>query len=203
MKNLFLVGSFNNWETLQQYRFKVLAGNPATLLADLPVGTHEFQIATNTDVSNERLGADGSETDIALNQLIFLTEGGANLSLRLDQSGIYFFSLDQSQDHLILRIQAKFTRSLQDETDSLSLGLDHFLKMKLPVTFEVGRASLKIEDALSLGQGSVVDLDRMVGDALNVYVGGKLVALGEVVMVNEQFAVRILEILPSEGYLFG
>jgi len=111
-------------------------------------------------------------------------------------------NLQGSQDHPVLRIQAKFTRSSQSETDSSSMGLDHFLKMKLPVTFEVGRSSLKIADALSLGQGSVVELDRMVGEDLNVYVGGKLVALGEVVMVNEQFGVRILEILPSEGQLF-
>lgn len=203
MNDLFLVGSFNNWEIRQQFRFKGHEGNLSTLLVDLPAGTHEFLIATSQEVQRNRLGADGSGTKAVPNQLIYLKEGEAKCSLTLDQSGIYLFSIDSSQDSPTLRILTKYTRSTVEKEVTHSLGLDHFLKMNLPVTFEVGQSDIRITEALSLAQGSVVELDSMVGEPLNVYVGGKLVALGESVVVNNHFGIRILEILSPDEQLLG
>ena len=68
--------------------------------------------------------------------------------------------------------------------------------MPLNLTFEVGRAKMMIGDLLSLGQGSVIELHRLVGEDLDLFVSGRLIAKGEVVVINEKFGVRILEIIP-------
>ncbi len=68
--------------------------------------------------------------------------------------------------------------------------------MPLTVTFEVGRAKMNISDLLSLGQGSVLELHRLVGEDLDMFVNGKLVARGEVVVINEKFGARLTEVIP-------
>lgn len=79
-----------------------------------------------------------------------------------------------------------------------SINLEFLLDVKLHVTFEVGRSKMLISDLLTLGQGSVVELHRLVGDELDFLVNGKLVAKGEVVVVNEKFGCRITDIVPPE-----
>jgi flagellar motor switch protein FliN/FliY len=76
--------------------------------------------------------------------------------------------------------------------------LDFLLDIKLNVTFEVGRAKMLISDLLTLGQGSVIELHRLVGDELDLLVNGKLVAKGEVVVINEKFGCKIANIIPPE-----
>jgi len=72
------------------------------------------------------------------------------------------------------------------------------LEMPLTVTFEVGRAKMPISDLLSLGQGSVLDLHRLVGESLDLFVNNRLIARGEVVVINEKFGARLTEIIPPE-----
>ncbi|TDJ08889.1 MAG: flagellar motor switch protein FliN [Deltaproteobacteria bacterium] len=73
--------------------------------------------------------------------------------------------------------------------------LDFILDIPLKVTVELGRTAVLIKDLLLFGQGSIIELDKAAGDPLDVYVNGKLVAKGEVVVVNEKFGVRISEII--------
>jgi len=70
--------------------------------------------------------------------------------------------------------------------------------IKVNITFEVGRAKMYIADLLSLGQGSVIELHRLVGEELEIFVNGHLMATGEVVVVNEKFGGRIIKILDRE-----
>ena len=64
---------------------------------------------------------------------------------------------------------------------------------------EVGRTSISIRNLLQLNQGSVVELDRVVGEPLDVFVNGTLVAHGEVVVVNDKFGIRLTDVIsPSE-----
>jgi flagellar motor switch protein FliN/FliY len=77
------------------------------------------------------------------------------------------------------------------ETKSLDLILD----IPLTVTVELGRSKMLINDLLQLGQGSVVELTKLVGEPLEVLVNQKLVARGEVVVVNEKFGVRLTDIV--------
>lgn len=77
-----------------------------------------------------------------------------------------------------------------DETNNLDLILD----IPLTVTVELGRSKMLINDLLQLGQGSVIELTKLVGEPLEVLVNSKLVARGEVVVVNDKFGVRLTEI---------
>ena len=73
--------------------------------------------------------------------------------------------------------------------------LDLILDIPLTVTVELGRSKMLINDLLQLGQGSIIELTKLVGDPLEVLVNDKLVARGEVVVVNEKFGVRLTDIV--------
>jgi flagellar motor switch protein FliN/FliY len=91
-------------------------------------------------------------------------------------------------------------------TERQAVNLDFLLDIKLDVTFEVGRSKMLISDLLSLGQGSVIELHRLVGDELDLLVNGKLIAKGEVIVVNEKFGCKISEIVSPEdrvNYIAG
>ena len=92
-------------------------------------------------------------------------------------------------------VPASSDSSGQTSQESI-INIDSLLDMKLTLTFEVGRSKMAIGDLLSLGQGSVIELHRLVGEDLDLFVSGKLIARGEVVVVNEKFGVRILDIVP-------
>ena len=84
-----------------------------------------------------------------------------------------------------------------DETTEVggSASLDLILDIPLTVTCELGRSKMLINDLLQLGQGSVIELTKLVGEPLEVLVNNKLVARGEVVVVNDKFGVRLTDIL--------
>jgi flagellar motor switch protein FliN/FliY len=70
---------------------------------------------------------------------------------------------------------------------------DVVLDVGVQLSLEVGRARMTIRDFLTLGPGSIIELERPAGDPLDVYVNHRLVAHGEVVMVNERYGVRFTE----------
>ncbi len=74
--------------------------------------------------------------------------------------------------------------------------VDRILDLPMNLAVELGRTKMLINDLLQLGQGSVIELTKLVGEPLEVLVNSKLVAKGEVVVVNEKFGVRITEISP-------
>ena len=73
--------------------------------------------------------------------------------------------------------------------------LDFILDIPLKVTVELGRTKMMIRDILQLAQGSVVELSKFAGEPLEVLVNDKLVARGEVVVVNEKFGIRLTDII--------
>ena len=73
--------------------------------------------------------------------------------------------------------------------------LDFILDIPLEVTVELGRTKVLVKDLLQMGQGSVIELDKLAGEPLEIIVNGKLVAKGEVVVVKEKFGVRLTEII--------
>jgi flagellar motor switch protein FliN/FliY len=85
-----------------------------------------------------------------------------------------------------------------DDSEGKELDIDFLMEIKLNLTFEVGRTKMYISDLLSLGQGSVIELHRLVGEELELYVNGQLLATGEVVVVNEKFGARVSKILTPE-----
>jgi len=72
------------------------------------------------------------------------------------------------------------------------------MDVTLPVSIELGRTSLKIEDILSLGPGSVVELDKLAGEPVDVLVNDRLLAKGEVVVIDENFGVRITSMISPQ-----
>ena len=97
-------------------------------------------------------------------------------------------NLDQfKQEH---NVSGTGTLSIE-ETKNLDLILD----IPLTVTVELGRSKMLINDLLQLGQGSVIELTKLVGEPLEVLVNNKLVARGEVVVVNDKFGVRLTDIV--------
>jgi len=77
--------------------------------------------------------------------------------------------------------------------------LDVILDIPVTISMEVGRTHISIRNLLQLNQGSVVELDRLAGEPLDVMVNGMLVAHGEVVVVNEKFGIRLTDVIsPSE-----
>ncbi len=77
--------------------------------------------------------------------------------------------------------------------------IDFLLDIPLDVCVELGKTKMQIKDLLQLGQGSVVELEKLAGEPMEVMVNGRLIARGEVVVVNEKFGVRLTDIVsPSE-----
>ncbi|ODS23006.1 flagellar motor switch protein FliN [Candidatus Endobugula sertula] len=77
--------------------------------------------------------------------------------------------------------------------------LDIILDIPVTISMEVGSTSITIRNLLQLNQGSVIELDRLAGEPLNVLVNGTLIAHGEVVVVNEKFGIRMTDVIsPTE-----
>ena len=82
---------------------------------------------------------------------------------------------------------------------SVNPELEIILDIPVTISMEVGSTAITIRNLLQLNQGSVIELDRLAGEPLNVLVNGTLVAHGEVVVVNEKFGIRMTDVIsPSE-----
>lgn len=73
--------------------------------------------------------------------------------------------------------------------------LDTLLDMTLPLAIEFGRTSMTVQEVLALGAGSVIPLERMVGDPIDIFVSDRKLAEGEVVVIGEHFGVRITRLV--------
>tara|TARA_B110001454_G_C12478434_1_gene333304 strand:- start:163 stop:561 length:399 start_codon:yes stop_codon:yes gene_type:complete len=73
--------------------------------------------------------------------------------------------------------------------------LDAILDIPVTISMEVGRSNISIRNLLQLNQGSVVELDRVAGESLDVLVNGTLIAHGEVVVVNDKFGIRLTDVI--------
>ena len=88
---------------------------------------------------------------------------------------------------------------LTDESNGASVNMDAILDVPVTISMEIGRTRINIRNLLQLNQGSVVELDRLAGEPMDVLVNGTLIAQGEVVVVNEKFGLRLTDIIsPTE-----
>ncbi|MED5526681.1 MAG: flagellar motor switch protein FliN [Pseudomonadota bacterium] len=76
--------------------------------------------------------------------------------------------------------------------------LDTILDIPVTISMEVGRSKVTIRNLLQLNQGSVVELDRVAGEPLDVLVNGTLIAHGEVVVVNDKFGIRLTDVISQQ-----
>lgn len=96
-------------------------------------------------------------------------------------------------------------RQAGGDGESGRLGRTDFSKLKmildvpLKVSVELGRTKMLINDLLQLGQGSVIELDKIAGEPMEILINDKLIAMGEVVVVNEKFGVRLTDVVSQFG----
>jgi flagellar motor switch protein FliN/FliY len=83
----------------------------------------------------------------------------------------------------------------QPAEDDAARDLDFILDIPLDLSVELGRTKMLVNDLLQLGQGSIVELNKIAGEPLEIFINRKLVARGEVVVVNEKFGVRLTDIV--------
>ena len=115
-----------------------------------------------------------------------------------DLSSLVSDSSEEKSQDLDSMLSSAQQVSISEDQEEEGMSLDLLLEMPLTVTFEVGRAKMPISYLLSIGQGSVLDLHRLVGESLDLFVNNRLIARGEVVVINEKFGARLPEIIPPE-----
>ena len=94
---------------------------------------------------------------------------------------------------------AAFDEVQDDGVLGADVKLDVVLDIPVNISMEIGRTKISIRNLLQLNQGSVVELDRLAGEPMDVLVNGTLIARGEVVVVNEKFGIRLTDIIsPAE-----
>ncbi|MGQ9473669.1 MAG: flagellar motor switch phosphatase FliY [Candidatus Caldatribacteriaceae bacterium] len=97
----------------------------------------------------------------------------------------------------------EFTEFRKKEEPSSSVNLELLLDVTLPLVVELGRVRLSIQEILGLGPGSIVELDKLAGEPVDLYVNDVLFARGEVVVIEENFGIRITEIVSPEERIKG
>jgi flagellar motor switch protein FliN len=88
--------------------------------------------------------------------------------------------------------------SESEKKENKSYDIDLILDIPMEVKAELGRSKMLVNDLLQLGQGSILELDRKVGEQVDVYVSDKLLARGEVVVVDEKFGIRLTDIISPD-----
>ena len=83
------------------------------------------------------------------------------------------------------------------------VSINMLLDLSLPVSVELGRTNMLVQEILRLGRGSVIQLERLAGEPIDIYVGNRRFAEGEVVVLGEQFGVRITRIISQITGLEG
>lgn len=99
------------------------------------------------------------------------------------------------------QVDAAPVTQLNDDARSSSnkdLDLDMILNIPVTISMEIGRTKINISNLLKLSQGSVVELDRLAGEPMDVLVNETLIAHGEVVVVNDKFGIRLTDVISAE-----
>lgn len=91
------------------------------------------------------------------------------------------------------------TQGQNGTVKKFEMNLDSLLDISVEISVEIGRTKLTIGELLALSKGSIIELNKIAGESVDIYVNDKLLGKGEIVLVNERLGVRIMEILtPKE-----
>lgn len=105
----------------------------------------------------------------------------------------------QTDDDTDVVEKAKLQDLQDNPTGNSDVSMEVLLDIPVTISMEIGRTKINIRNLLQLNQGSVVELDRLAGEPLDVIVNGTLIAHGEVVVVNEKFGIRLTDVIsPAE-----
>jgi len=140
-------------------------------------------------MSDENENTATENTEAETNDEATADDWGAALDEQADAEG------KSADDYESAEIQTL----LEDEVTSPDdVNLDVIMEIPVTLSMEIGRTEISIRNLLQLNQGSVVELDRLAGEPMDVMVNGTLVAHGEVVVVNEKFGIRLTDIISPQ-----
>jgi flagellar motor switch protein FliN/FliY len=109
-------------------------------------------------------------------------------------------SIDEPAESLPSGVQSfKFQDFAGAAPSTEAASLELMRDVQLDLTIELGRTHMHLEDVLKLKQGAVVPLDKLAGDPADIYVNGRLIARGEVLVLNDNFCVRVAELIVGES----
>jgi flagellar motor switch protein FliN len=109
-------------------------------------------------------------------------------------------SIDEPAGDLTAGVKPfKFDDFSGSTPNTQSATLELMRDVELDLTIELGRTHMQLEDVLKLKQGAVVPLDKLAGDPADIYVNGRLIARGEVLVLNDNFCVRVAELIVGES----
>lgn len=107
-------------------------------------------------------------------------------------------TVDQTSEHdVLLSAHQQKTDTSSVIENSIDLESDLINNLPVNISVEVGRTKFKIEELMRLTQGSVVELDRLAGEPLDLRVNDVLIAQGEVVLVNDKYGIRLTQVVPK------
>lgn len=156
-------------------------------------------------------------------QLVAAPEGAQQVSLAIDIDGFGPLTVVQQADVALLghlaayEVQAPATSAQEDHQPSVQsvpmpqMGnrqapeaeLSRLLGVRLPLTVELGRTQQSIQDLMEMGVGSIIELSKLAGDPLDIKVNDRVIARGEVVVIDEEFGIRVTEIVSPQDRLRG
>jgi flagellar motor switch protein FliN len=150
----------------------------------------EDNAGVNADMVVNEEGVPGDEAEAAM---LSMLEGLPEEEQNVTPEDINFGSTSVSK--------AEFQHLSEPAGDNDPRNIDLLMDVDLPVSIELGRTHMSIADILSLGPGSVVELNKLAGEPVDLLVNQKVVAKGEVVVVDENFGLRITQLLTQEERL--
>lgn len=164
-----------------------------------PIGQDEIeQLLRQSEAVNADPAAGDQAGAKASNSASGVSQDDIELLLRKAEQALA--SIDEPSGELPAGVQSfKFAdlggAAPNKETATLELMRD----VELDLTIELGRTHMQLEDVLKLKQGAVVPLDKLAGDPADIYVNGRLIARGEVLVLNDNFCVRVAELIVGES----
>lgn len=127
-----------------------------------------------------------------------------DIELLLHKAEQALASIDQPHQELpagVAAFQLEDFAGAQPSTETATLDLIRDVELDLKI--ELGRTNMYLEDVLRLRRGSVVPLDKLAGDPVDIFVNGRLIARGEVLVLNDNFCVRVAELVAGEAAIHG
>jgi len=159
------------------------------------------EISTQNKDKSESVDDHEGDVDSLMNEMDDLKSTQTDFGASGDLSSLVTKKTDTNDESIDQMLESASNVSSKIDvstSDEKGIDLNFLLKMPLTMTFEVGRAKMSVNDLLSLGQGSVLELHRLVGENLDLFINGKLIAQGEVVVSEEKFGAKITQIIPPE-----
>jgi len=172
------------------------ASSPAPPVADADVAVDQSEIEAllSGTAAPATAPAAASSAEVSQNDIELLLNKAEEALASVDQEN------DQPASAMPAGVQSfEFQKFSGTAANTESSTLELMRDVQLNMTIELGRTHMHLEDVLRLKQGTVVPLDKLAGDPADIYVNGRLVARGEVLVLNDNFCVRVAELIVGES----